>query len=67
MADDIIIDLLKKACGIPYREAGIEYYEFKGVRIPIADIPTMIKTKQGIRPRDKEDLSFLMSLLENER
>ncbi len=41
----------------------INYY---GVNIPIADISTMIKTKQGIRPRDKEDLSFLMSVLKEE-
>ena len=36
----------------------------KGIRIPIADIFTMIQTKQGIRPRDKEDLLFLMSIVE---
>jgi len=66
VADEIVIDLLKKACDITYEKAGIEYFEFKGTRIPIADISTMIKTKQGIRPRDKEDLSFLMSVLEDE-
>jgi len=61
VADEITIYLLKKACDITYKTAGIEYFEFKGVRIPIADISTMIKTKQGVRPRDKEDLSFLVS------
>ena len=64
VADEIVIDLLKKACEITYKEAGVEYFKFKGVNIPIADISTMIKTKQGIRPRDKEDLSFLMSVQE---
>lgn len=64
VADEIIIDLLKKACNITYEIAEIEYFEFKGVSIPIADISTMIKTKQGIRPRDKEDLSFLMGIYE---
>lgn len=66
VVDEITIDLLKKACDITYEKAGIEYFEFKGVRIPIADIATMIKTKQGVRPRDKEDLAFLMNVLENE-
>lgn len=66
VADEIVIDLLKKACEMTYKEAGVEYFKFKGVNIPIADISTMIKTKQGIRPRDKEDLSFLMSVLEEE-
>lgn len=67
VVDEIIIDLLKKACNITYAEAGIEYFEFKGVQIPIADISTMIKTKQGVRLRDKEDLAFLLSMLEDER
>ncbi len=66
VADEIIIDLLKKACDVTYDKARIEYFEFKGVRIPIADINTMIKTKQGTRPRDKEDLAFLLSLSGNE-
>lgn len=64
VADEVVIDLLKSACNITYEKAGVEYFEFKGIRIPIADISTMIQTKQGIRPRDKEDLSFLMSIVE---
>lgn len=48
------------------KKTGIEYFEFKGVRIPIADISTMVKTKQGVRPRDKEDLLFLENILEEE-
>jgi hypothetical protein len=66
VVDEITIDLLKKACDITYEKAGIEYFEFKGVRIPIADLATMIKTKKGIRPRDKEDLAFLMNVVEDE-
>lgn len=64
VADEVVIDLLKNACDITYGKAGVEYFEFKGIRIPIADISTMIQTKQGIRPRDKEDLLFLMSIVE---
>lgn len=64
VADEVVIDLLKSACDITYEKAGVEYFEFKGIRIPIADISTMIQTKQGIRPRDKEDLLFLMSIVE---
>ena len=65
IADEIIIDLLKKACDITYDKSNIEYFDFRGVSIPIADISTMIGTKQGIRPRDKEDLAFLLSIIEN--
>lgn len=66
VADEITIDLLKKACDITYSNAKIEYFEFKDVLIPIADISTLIRTKQGIRPRDKEDLAFLLTVLEDE-
>lgn len=64
IADEITIVLLKKACDITYENAGIEYFEFNGVEIPIADIQTMMKTKMGVRPKDIEDLSFLKSILE---
>ena len=66
LADEITIDLLKKACDITYDKAKAEYFEFRGVSIPVANIVTMIGTKQGIRPRDKEDLAFLLGVLEDE-
>ena len=58
VADEITIDLLKKACEVTYENAGIERFEFKGVNIPIADINTMIKTKLGINQRIKKILHF---------
>jgi predicted nucleotidyltransferase len=67
VADEIVIDLLKKACDVTFDKASIEYFEFKGVRIPVADISTMIKTKQGVRMRDKDDLHFLLMVWEDER
>ena len=64
IADEIVIDLLKKACNVRYNEAikTAENLDLEGVAIPVANIDTMIKMKQGIRPRDKEDLQFLKSL-----
>jgi len=64
VADEVVIDLLKKACAVTFETAGIEYFEFKGVKIPVADIMTMIMTKQGIRPKYKEDLAFLEDLID---
>lgn len=63
--DEIVVDLLKKACDVTYKDAGINYGEFNGVAIPIADVQTMIKTKQTIRPQDKRDLAFLENKLRN--
>ncbi len=64
IADEIVIDLLKKACDVRYTEAikTAENLDLEGVAIPVANIDTMIKMKQGIRPKDKEDLQFLKSL-----
>lgn len=67
VADEIVVDLLSKACEVTYHEAAkkAEKIDLQGVVIPVANLNTMIKTKQGIRPRDKEDLKFLL-LLKNE-
>ncbi len=60
VADEIVIDLMAKACGVTYKTAGIEYYKFKDVTIPIVTLSTLIKTKQhSVRPKDKEDIKFL--------
>ncbi|MBM4386246.1 MAG: nucleotidyl transferase AbiEii/AbiGii toxin family protein [Deltaproteobacteria bacterium] len=64
VADEIVVDLLKQACGVEYKDAvvSIEIVKLKGVSIPVAGIDTMIRTKQGVRARDREDLAFLLSL-----
>ncbi|MBI5379155.1 MAG: nucleotidyltransferase [Nitrospirae bacterium] len=67
VADEIVIDLMKRACDVTYDRAGIEHFLFHDVRIPIADLPTLIKTKQGVRPQDQSDLAFLRSLAEEEK
>lgn len=38
----------------------IEELEIEGVKIPLCGLDTLIKTKQGLRPKDKEDLFFLL-------
>lgn len=64
VADEFVIDLLSKACEVTYQAAvrDVVKAELEGVHIPVAGLDTMIQTKQGVRPRDKEDLAFLLSL-----
>ncbi len=64
IADEIVIDLLKKACNVGYDETikTIENLDLDGVVIPVANVDAMMKMKQGIRPRDREDLEFLKAL-----
>ncbi len=67
IADEIVVALLKKACDVTYENAGVKHYQYQGVDIPIADLQTLIKTKQSIRPKDKEDLAFLADKLKQEQ
>ncbi len=61
VADEIIIDLMKSACGITYNEAkdSIVKVEIKGVLIPFASIELLWKMKQADREKDKLDRLFL--------
>lgn len=61
VADEIVVDLMAKACGIDYREAkkGIQIVEVEGVKIPIASKELLIRMKNTIRPSDKIDVEFL--------
>lgn len=68
IADEVLIDLLGKACGIAYDDAvkGAETIELGGVPVPVASKRTLIRTKQTIRPSDRLDCEFLESLLREE-
>lgn len=63
--DEIIIDLLGKACGLTYADvvADAEVREILGVAIPIASPATLIRTKDTYRPQDAIDLAFLTALI----
>lgn len=64
VADEVVVDLMKAACGVTYEQAesGIQEIEVQGVSIPFASIELMKTLKQGIRPKDRMDLDFLNSL-----
>ncbi len=63
VSDEVVIDIMENACEVTYKTAGIENFAFKGVTIPIANLPTLIKTKQhSVRPKDKEDLKYLREI-----
>lgn len=65
VADEIVVDLMAKACGKTFRDAesGIIWVEHSGVRIPFAGPELMIALKQSIREKDRLDLAFLKSLI----
>jgi len=65
IADEIVIDLLEKACGVSFEDAKkhIVYETIKNIPIPYLDVELLIQTKQSIRPKDVIDRQYLEQLL----
>jgi hypothetical protein len=65
VADEIVVDLMKSACGISYPEAssGIEWTSIEGVPIPFASAALLWKLKQAPHAKDEIDRSFLRVVL----
>ncbi|MCX5786938.1 MAG: nucleotidyltransferase [Elusimicrobia bacterium] len=66
VADEIVVDLIAKAGGVPFDEviAGALRREIDGVEIPYAGLRELIRTKDTPRPKDKNDVLFLRRRLE---
>lgn len=68
IGDEIVIDLMAKACGISFEEAKdeIEWKDVEGLKIPLASKALLIRLKNTVRPSDQADVYFLRSLMEKE-
>jgi len=70
IADEIVVDLLKDACGVDYARAssnGIEIMTVDGVPIPVGRKELLIETKRTVRPSDAADVQFLELRIAAER
>ncbi len=65
VADEVIVDLMGRACGLTYAEASgdAEAIERGGVVIPIPSPATLIRLKDTPRPQDAIDRAFLEGVL----
>lgn len=65
VADEIVVDLMKSACGVTYGEARglIEAVIIDGVTIPFASAELLWRMKQTLREKDRADRVFLSALL----
>lgn len=65
VADEFIVDLMAKACGITYQDAIDEVVTitYDDVAIPVANPDLLIKMKQTMREKDNLDLIFLRKLV----
>ncbi|HUH02704.1 MAG TPA: hypothetical protein VML75_11980 [Kofleriaceae bacterium] len=63
--EDIVVDLMKSACGIQFDEArdGIVGADVQGVTIPFAGPALLWRLKQTVRAKDQLDREFLARLL----
>jgi hypothetical protein len=69
VADEIVVDLMARACGVEYADAigDVDTLTIAGVDIPVASLSTLIRTKDTIRPSDAADRRYLEELLQAER
>ena len=63
VADEVVVDLMLSACGVPYSEAAkeIEFHEIRGVSIPFASARLLLRMKQTYREKDIADRLFLQN------
>jgi hypothetical protein len=66
VADEIVVDLMAKACGVDYTDAirDAVTMDFGGVPVPVASLRTLIRTKNTVRPSDAADCQFLRTLID---
>lgn len=65
VADEVVVDLMKSACGIEYAEAAkeVDRVTIRGVEIPFANPELLLRLKQTVREKDALDRRFLEELL----
>jgi hypothetical protein len=65
IADEVVVDLMARACDIDYEEAvaDAERLAIGGIDIPIASAATLIRTKNTVRPSDAVDRRYLEELV----
>ena len=69
VADEIVVDLLGKACGLTLDdlEDRLEVADYDGVSIPFASPEALNDTKATVRPHDADDRLFLADLIARRR
>lgn len=65
VADEIVVDLMKAACGVHYHDAAsmVDIVTLDGVPIPFANLDLLWRTKQTMREKDRLDRAFLAARL----
>lgn len=67
VADEIVVDLMGRACGLSYHDvvADAEQRQFGGVLVPVASPATLVRTKDTYRGQDGIDRAFLEGVIKD--
>lgn len=67
--DAFTVDVLPAAAGVSFAEleGHIEWLDLDGTRVPVLDLVGLLKTKQGVRPKDQADAAVLRQALARRR
>lgn len=65
VGDEFVVDLKKAVCGIEYLEASRQIWpqRVRGVSVPFANAPLLLRLKQAHRAKDVEDRLCLLELV----
>ncbi len=68
VADEIVVDLMGRACGLSYADAiaDVQHLDLDGVSVPVASPATLIRMKNTYRPQDQIDRDYLEALIRSE-
>ena len=69
VADEFVVDLMLKACGVGYNEGAseIEARTIEGIAIPFASPKLLLRLKQTYREKDAIDRAFLNELIQSRK
>ncbi|HVT48425.1 MAG TPA: nucleotidyl transferase AbiEii/AbiGii toxin family protein [Vicinamibacterales bacterium] len=69
VADEIVVDLMGRACGLSYADvaADAETRMIGDVPVPVASPAALIRTKNTVRPQDAIDRGFLERVIHDRR
>jgi predicted nucleotidyltransferase len=68
VADEVMVDLLAVACAVTWSDASTKALrlDLDGTPVMVADLDTLVRTKQTVRPSDAADRAFLEAIRKNE-
>ena len=64
--DLFTVDVLPSVSGVPFEELArhIEWLDLDGEAVPVLDLEGLLKTKQGVRPKDQADARLLRQAID---